>query len=216
MRQARDDQLPLSLIRFELDHRRAAERAALTRALQDLHVKVANMLRGESRDCDIPGRLGEHGFALIMPGLTLGLGLAGRRRPGGSRSRNWSGAGCRLTASFGVAPWVLKDPPARRVLEDLRIRRRVARADGGDRVVHLGRRCRGCGPYPRSCPAQSSSMISSESSMTTGIEGTKSSCCRPWQAVAMMSCSDEETTISSGEGSGKPSVNAAPAAAGGD
>lgn len=125
------------------------------------------------------------------------------------------GTGCRVTASFGVATI-----ESRRIfptaLEGLRIRRRAGsdrwwRSRGPSR----GRR-RGCGPRLTGCQAQSSSMISSESSMTTGIKGSRSSCLPALEGGAMMSCSDEETTISRGEGSGKPCFNAVPAAAGGD
>ncbi len=113
-----------------------------------------------------------------------------------------------------------RDPESRRILrtalEGLRIHRRAGsdrwwRSRGPSR----GRR-RGCGPRLTGCQAQSSSMISSESSMTTGIKGSKSSCLPALEGGAMMSCSDEETTISRGEGSGKPWFNAVLAAAGGD
>ncbi len=113
-----------------------------------------------------------------------------------------------------------RDPESRRilctVLEGLRIRRRA----GSDRWCRSrgpsrGRR-RGCGPRLTCCQAQSSSMISSESSMTTGIKGSKSSCLPALEGGAMMSCWDEETTISRGEGSGKPWFKAVLAAAGGD
>jgi PleD family two-component response regulator len=68
--QARYDHLPLSLIRLELDHRERLSEMLSLMTLQDLHLKVANLLRGESRDCDVSARVGEHGFALILPGLT--------------------------------------------------------------------------------------------------------------------------------------------------
>ena len=59
-------------------------------------------------------------------------------------------------------------------------------------------------------------MSASESLLTTGIKGSKSSCLPALEGGAMMSCSEEKTTISRGEGSGKPWGNAVPAAAGGD
>ena len=136
MRQARDDQLPLSLIRFELDHpERLSERLSLL-ALQDLHVKVANLLRGESRDCDIPGRLGEHGFALILPGLTSDWALPVADNLRGSLAE-LVGAGYRLTASFGVATMGPEGSSAQ-LLKACESAVELARADGGDRVVHLG------------------------------------------------------------------------------
>jgi len=129
--QARDDQLPLSLIRFELDH---AERLSLL-ALQDLHVKVANLLRGESRDCDFPARLSQHGFALILPGLTSdgALPVAGNLR--GSLAE-LVGAGCRVTASFGVAT-LSREGSSAQFLKACESAVEPARTDGADRVVHL-------------------------------------------------------------------------------
>ena len=214
MRQARDDQLPLSLIRFELDHAERLSEMLSLLALQDLHVKVANLLRGESRDCDIPARLSEHGFALILPGLTSDWALPVADNLRGSLAE-LCGTGCRVTASFGVATMSPGGSSAQ-LLEGLRIRRRAGsdrwwRSRGPSRG-----RCRGWGPRLTGCQAQSSSMISSESSMTTGIKGSNSSCLPALEGGAMMSCSDEETTISRGEGSGKSWFNTVPAAAGGD
>ena len=51
-------------------------------------------------------------------------------------------------------------------------------------------------------------MISSESSTFTGSKGAKPSRLLALEDGAMMSCSDEETTISRGEGSGNCWFNA--------
>ena len=56
MRQARDDQLPVSLMRFELDHPERLDEALSQSALHDMHIKIANRLRTESRECDIAAR----------------------------------------------------------------------------------------------------------------------------------------------------------------
>ena len=134
--QARDDQLPLSLIRFELDHaERLSERLSLL-ALQDLHVKVANLLRGESRDCDIPARLSQHGFALILPGLTSDWALPVADNLRGSLAELVR-AGCRVTASFGVAT-LSRDGSSAQLLKACESAVELARTDGGNRVVHLG------------------------------------------------------------------------------
>jgi len=133
-RQARDDHLPLSLIRFELDHPKRLSEVLSLMALQDLHVKVANLLRGESRDCDISARVGEHGFALILPGLTSDWALPVADNLRGSLAE-LVGAGCRVTASFGVATMSPEGSSAQ-LLKACESAVELARTDGGDRVVH--------------------------------------------------------------------------------
>jgi len=134
-RQARDDHLPLSLIRFELDHPKRLSEVLSLMALQDLHVKVANLLRGESRDCDISARVGEHGFALILPGLTSDWALPVADNLRGSLAE-LVGAECRVTASFGVATMSPEGSSAQ-LLKACESAVELARTDGGDRVVHL-------------------------------------------------------------------------------
>jgi len=133
--QAREDHLPLSLIRFELDHPRRLTEMLSLMALQDLHIKVANLLRCESRECDISARVGEHGFALILPGLTSDWALPVADNIRGSLAE-LVGAGCRVTASFGVATMSFEGPPAQ-LLKASESAVELARIDGGDRVVHL-------------------------------------------------------------------------------
>ena len=135
LRQARDDQLPLSLIRFELDHSERLSELLSLLALQDLHVKVANLLRGESRDCDIAARLSQHGFALILPGLTSDWALPVADNLRGSLAER-IGTGCRVTASFGVATMSPEGSSAQ-LLKACESAVELARTDGGDRVVHL-------------------------------------------------------------------------------
>lgn len=133
LRQAREDQLPLSLIRLELDHAERLNGMLPRLALHDLHVKVANLLRAESRECDVPARLSEHGFALILPGLTLDwvLPVADNLR---AALAELCGTGCRVTASFGVAT-MSPGGSAAQLLKACDSAVEMARAEGGDRVV---------------------------------------------------------------------------------
>ena len=135
LRQARDDQLPLSLIRFELDHPERLSELLSLLALQDLHVKVANLLRGESRDCDSAARLSQHGFALILPGLTSDWALPVADNLRGSLAER-IGTGCHVAASFGVATMSPEGSSAQ-LLKACESAVELARTDGGDRVVHL-------------------------------------------------------------------------------
>ena len=135
LRQAKDDQLPFSLIRFDLDHADRLSQQLSLLALQDLHAKVANLLRAESRECDIPARLSEHGFALILPGLTSdwALPVADNLRSALAELR---GTGCRATASFGVVTMSL-DVSSAQLLKACDSAVELARSDGGNRVVNL-------------------------------------------------------------------------------
>lgn len=68
-RQAVEDQLPLSLIRLDVDHPHqvfaSMERADESKALRCL----ADLLREARRGCDVPARVDTYGFAMIMPGV---------------------------------------------------------------------------------------------------------------------------------------------------
>jgi diguanylate cyclase (GGDEF)-like protein len=134
-RQAGEDQLPLSLIRFELDHTDRLNKMLSLMALQDLHVKVANLVREESRECDVCARVGEHGFAVILPGLTADWAL-----PVADKLRvslaEMAGAGCRVTASFGVATMSPQGSPAQ-LLKSCDSAVELARTEGENCVVHL-------------------------------------------------------------------------------
>ncbi len=134
-RQAREDQLPLSLIRFELDHPDRLIILLSPTALQDLYVKVANLVREESRECDVSARVGEHGFAVILPGLTSdwALPVADRLR---CALAEMVGARCRVTASFGVATMGPERSPAQ-LLKTCESAVELARTEGEDRVVNL-------------------------------------------------------------------------------
>ncbi len=135
LRQAREDHLPLSLIRFELDHPDRLNKLLSVTALQDLHVKVANLVRAETRECDVSARVGEHGFALILPGLSSDWAL-----PVADKLRvslaEMIGAGCRVTASFGVATLGPEGSPEQ-LLKTCESAVELARTEGEDCVVHL-------------------------------------------------------------------------------
>ncbi len=135
LRQVREDHLPLSLIRFDLDHPDRLNKVLSLMALQDLHIKVANLVRGESRECDVSARVGEHGFAVILPGLTSdsALPVADKLR---CSLAELVRAGCRVTASFGVASMGPQGPSAQ-LMKACESAVEMARTDGGDRVVHL-------------------------------------------------------------------------------
>ena len=135
MRQAQEDQLPVSLLRFELDHPERLVESLAHPALQELHIKIANTLRAESRECDIPARLGDHGYALILSGLTLDWALPVADNLRGLLAER-AGAGGRLTASFGV---VTVDPggSSAQILNACEYALEQARAQGGDRVTHF-------------------------------------------------------------------------------
>ncbi|MGC8640159.1 MAG: response regulator [Isosphaeraceae bacterium] len=68
-RQAALDQLPLSLIRLELDHPHQA--FAETEAVKESEylTGLAKLLREATRGCDVAARVGAYGFALILPGV---------------------------------------------------------------------------------------------------------------------------------------------------
>jgi diguanylate cyclase (GGDEF)-like protein len=63
--------LPISLIRVELDHLERIVGLLEPASYQQFVGRVADRIREHCRDCDIPARAGEHGFAVILPGLSL-------------------------------------------------------------------------------------------------------------------------------------------------
>jgi diguanylate cyclase (GGDEF)-like protein len=67
---AHEDRLPLSLIRLELDQIDGILSTLEPVRFQELLAGVAGLLRKVSRDCDTAARIGSHGSALILPGLT--------------------------------------------------------------------------------------------------------------------------------------------------
>ncbi len=135
IRQAQDDQLPVSLLRFELDHPEHLVESLAHQALQELHLKIANVLRAESRECDIPARLSDHGYALILPGLTPDWALPVADNLRGLLAER-AMAGGRLTASFGVAT-VGPEGSSAQLLKACESALEQARAEGGDRVIHF-------------------------------------------------------------------------------
>jgi two-component system cell cycle response regulator len=136
VRQAVDDQLPLSLVRLDLDHPDRLMEQFSPSAWHTLLVKLADLLRGESRECDIPARLSEHGFALILPGLTSdwALPVADNVRDAVTER---IGTDCRVTASLGVATMSPEGSmaTAAQLLEACESALALARTSGGDRAV---------------------------------------------------------------------------------
>ena len=132
------DQLPLSLAVVEIDDvdrvRSGVRPEDWDRFLADL----GRLCREVSRDCDLPARVGKHGFALILPGLATDSahlrrrGLADRGRPRsvpdrpGDRERRRRGDGARPPLpGRGRACQAGGRGIAR------------ARAEGGDRLVQV-------------------------------------------------------------------------------
>ena len=69
-RQARDAHLPLSLLRLELNARRETQLRFEPSSSRDLLVRVAELLSTECRDCDTLAQISQHGFAMLLPGLS--------------------------------------------------------------------------------------------------------------------------------------------------
>ncbi len=133
--QARDDQLPLSLLVLELDHPDRLSEMLSHPPLQDLHTKVANLVRAECRECDIAARVSDYGYALILPGLTADWALPVADNLRGSLAEQ-AATGARLTASFGIATLGLEGTSAQ-LFQACEAAVEQARSYGGDHVVQL-------------------------------------------------------------------------------
>ena len=132
------DQLPLSLAVVEIDDvdrvRSGVRPEDWDRFLADL----GRLCREVSRDCDLPARVGKHGFALILPGLATdsALSVAESLRTGVALGASRI---AQATASGGVAVMV----PARPFQDAAELARQAgealerARAEGGDRLVQV-------------------------------------------------------------------------------
>ncbi len=132
---ASNDRLPVSLIRFDLDHSGRLTETLDPPALDELHRKVANLLRAECRECDVPARTGDHGFAVILPGLTAewAVQMAENLK---AVFAELPGADGGLTASFGLAT-VNPGGTSRQLLRACESAVQQARSGGGDRMVCL-------------------------------------------------------------------------------
>ncbi|HKM56036.1 MAG TPA: response regulator [Isosphaeraceae bacterium] len=135
-RQALDDHLPLSLIRFDLDHADRLLQRLTPVQWQGLVCTVANRLRGESRECDIAARVSEHGFGLVMPGLTQDWALPVADALLAAVADQTAGDSV-VTASIGLSTMNPEHPPATAVqfLATCESALLMARGCGGNCVV---------------------------------------------------------------------------------
>jgi two-component system chemotaxis response regulator CheY len=76
IRQAREDNLPLSLVRLELIPSEKVQSPLEPTYHGELPASVAELLLAESRECDIAARVSELGFALLLPGVSEERALA--------------------------------------------------------------------------------------------------------------------------------------------
>ncbi len=135
-RQAVEDQLPLSLIRLELDHPHHA--FAETECVNEPEFLrgLANLLREASRGCDVAARVGAYGFALILPGVSAdgALEVADGLRDG-ILSRSYKGPP--ITASVAVVATTAECRPATmgQLLEAAERAIGQARGEGGNRLL---------------------------------------------------------------------------------
>ena len=134
--QAVEDHLPLALLRLELDHVERLVGMLEPIAFQEFLVMVADLLRDESRACDTPARISEHGFAVILPGLTSegAIPVAETLR---CALAEWTECTIPITASLGISalePGRTLANPAQ-LLQRCETALAVAWRDGGNRVV---------------------------------------------------------------------------------
>jgi two-component system chemotaxis response regulator CheY len=136
--QAREDRLPLSLIRFELDLLDSTLTREDARDRDEFMIRLANAFRAECRDRDIPARLSSHGFAVIMPGVTEDSALAVADILVGA-AKEQRATRFTVTASAGVATMLAENQPSSptEFFEHAERALARARAQGGDRVVSL-------------------------------------------------------------------------------
>jgi diguanylate cyclase (GGDEF)-like protein len=136
--QARDDRLPLSLIRFELDLLDSTLKSEDSRGWDEFMLSLAKTFRAECRDRDIPARLSSHDFAIIMPGVIEDSALAVADTLI-SAVKEQRANRFRMTASAGVVTMLAEYQPASPT-EFFELAEKAlggARSDGGDRVAAL-------------------------------------------------------------------------------
>jgi two-component system chemotaxis response regulator CheY len=137
-RHALVDHLPLSLIRLELDHLQQVLADLEPRGWEELLIKLANLLREESRECDIPARISQYGFALILPGVSseCALSVADILR---SSLIERASTELKITASVGVAAMSAENhlTSSNQLLELAEQAVNQAHAEGGNRVVQV-------------------------------------------------------------------------------
>jgi diguanylate cyclase (GGDEF)-like protein len=137
-RHALVDHLPLSLIRLELDHLQQVLADLEPGGWEELLLKLANLLREESRECDIPARVSQYGFALILPGVSSesALSVADILR---SSLIERAPTELKITASVGVAAISAENhlTSSNQLLELAEQAVNQAHAEGGNRVVQV-------------------------------------------------------------------------------
>ncbi len=136
--QAIEDELPLTLIRLELDgwddlalELEPARADAILR-------RVADRVRQTCRTSDVAARYSTDGFALLLPGLSadFAMSLAEELR---SETAESPDAGPCLSASAGVATWAPGSaaPSPGSLFKDAGLALQKARQLGGDRSAHF-------------------------------------------------------------------------------
>jgi two-component system cell cycle response regulator len=137
-RQAEADGLPLSLIRLELDHPDRILAALDPGGWEQILVNLARLLESETRACDTVARVSGHGFAIILPSVTVdgALATSGILRDSIAALPT---ATTQLSASVGVSTRCADDPFASTspVLEAAGRALTLAQTQGGNRVIHL-------------------------------------------------------------------------------
>jgi two-component system chemotaxis response regulator CheY len=137
-RQAVVDHLPLSLIRLELDHPHQSLAGLKSRRWAEFLSGLGNLLREECRDCDIPARVSDHGFALILPCMSTDGAIEVAERLRSSLIRR-SPEGVPITGSVAVVATTAESrpPTTMQLLELAEQALGQAQDEGGNRVVHL-------------------------------------------------------------------------------
>lgn len=135
-RQAVEDQLPLSLIRLELDHPHRAFSEMESGCESEYLKELANLLRQASRGCDVAARVGLYGFAMILPGVSAegALEVADCLRDE-LVARTYKGPP--ITASVAVVTTTAECRPGtlEQLLEAAERAISQARAEGGNRLL---------------------------------------------------------------------------------
>jgi diguanylate cyclase (GGDEF)-like protein len=137
-RQADTDRLPLSLIRFELDHPEHIIPTLEPGGWERFLVDVAHLVERETRACDTAARVSAHGFAVILPGLAEDRALSTSDSLRFAVS-TLSTAAIAINASVGVSSRspddLLATPSGLLRAADRALTQ--AQAEGGNRVVRL-------------------------------------------------------------------------------
>jgi two-component system, cell cycle response regulator len=137
-RQADADRLPLSLVRLELDHPHQILAALDPGSWEQLLIDLARLMERETRACDTVARVSGHGFAIILPSVTVDGALATSEILRDSIAAPATTT-TELSVSVGVSTRSANDPSASPplLLEAAGRALTLAQAQGGNRVIHL-------------------------------------------------------------------------------